>query len=435
MKNLLVLAAATLFATNSFAAEMKWNGSFEWDYAQQSQNDSLDSKDSVANGKDVSTTKSRMHQYRANLGVMGGWEHVEYGVGIRTNAGVANSDYVTANNAADRAIALEQAWGRYVRDFGSLDLAFTFGRQKPAMAWDSEWQTLLDNDVRFDGFGWNFKFGMFGLNAAQYVLGTVTHSATAGGSALASSGSLTSSSYTYTDSSDTNAQTTKHFAMLYAFQPHMTWKFSDEIEAFLAVAYYRWIDEGRTNQIGGGAGVNGNGAGTVPALANRTFRFDNKTQWDFLAQVSLPFNLNFTADYVKANKATYDNVSVSGYTATTGADVSSSAWTLGLTYGKLRKAQDFTIGYAYTTKGIGSMANDFTNDLFKADNTGHTIKVGYAMADNFHLGFRTLMLQEKERIDNTSATNALGAGSAYAGTNANQKMKTNYWELTAGVAF
>jgi hypothetical protein len=58
------------------------------------------------------------------------------------------------------------------------------------------------------------------------------------------------------------------------------------------------------------------------------------------------------------------------------------------------------------------------------------------MADNFHLGFRYLNLNEKERINAVSASTAAnGGGAAYAGANANQKHTTNYWELTAGVSF
>jgi len=419
MKNVIVLAVATLFATSAGAAEMKWNGSAGWRYSQTSQNDSLDSKDNATNNKDVSTTKTKSHQVRANLGVTGGWEHVEYGFGVRTNNN-ASDDYTTVQNNGDRALGIEQAWFRYVRDFGSVDMGLTIGRQKNALATDGQWETLFDNDVRWDGFGWNFKFGMFGFNAAQYVLGAK------------SQGTNQASTYNNTESSDSVATTNSKFQTLFAFQPYMNWKFSDEIEAMIAVAYYKWNYDGQTNQIGGGAGVNANGAGTIAAVANSTFKMDNKAQWDVLANVSLPYNLSLTADYVKASKAQYTTNDVTNYSSATQPEVSSSAWTLGLTYGKLRKAQDFTIGYAYGTKGIGSVINTYTNDKFMADNKGHTVLLGYAMADNFHLGFRWMSLQEKELLNASIATTA---GSAYAGTNAAQKMKTNYWELTAGVAF
>ncbi|MGZ3701284.1 MAG: hypothetical protein ACXVCG_10885 [Bdellovibrionota bacterium] len=443
MKNLIVLAVATLFATTASAAEMKWNGSAGWRYSQTKNDDGLGSLDNVTNGKDVSTTRFKAHQIRANFGAAGGWEHVEYGFGIRTGQ-ATNDDYVTVNQNADRAIGLDQAWFRYVRDFGSLDLAATIGRQKNAMIYDQNWETLFDNDVRWDGFGWNFKFGMFGFNAAQYVLGSVTHAATNGAIAgQPTSSTANASSFSVTDSSESSATGTKHFQMLYAFQPHMNWKFSDEIEAMFSVAYYRWVYEGAANQTGGGVGAQNNGAGnTIPPIASSAFKMDNRSQWDFLANVTLPYNLAFTGDLVKSNAAAYDNQSISGYNGLS-TTVSSTAWTLGLTYGKLRKAQDFTIGYAYGTKGIGSVINTFTNDKFLADNKGHTVVVGYSMADNFNLGFKWMNLQEKERVSTqgTATTGAL-AGNAYgpsaagvAGVNANQKMKTNYWELTAGVAF
>lgn len=439
MKNLIVLAVAALFATNAVAAEMKWTGSAGWRYAQQSINDQLDSKNNATDNKDVSTEKTRMHQIRANLGVMGGWENVEYGFGIRTNgagAGPKNSDWNTVQNGGDQTLGIEQAWFRYVRDFGGLDLAATFGRQKLALATDTQWQTLFDNDTRWDGFGWNFKFGMFGFNAAQYVLGAVNQGAT------------NASTYTYNEATENAAATKSRFNMLYAFQPHMTWKFSDEIEAMFAVAYYKWNSMGLTNTIGPNRNIAN--AGTVPSIAGSTYNMDNKDQWDFLANVSLPFNLAFTGNFVKASKAAYNEASIGNgavYTGATNAadvrrpDVSSTAWTLGLTYGKLRKAQDFMLGYAYGTKGIGSVVSGFSNDVFPADYKGHTVLAGYSVADNFNLGFRWISRSEKERI-NVSNTHANGGGLPYgasaagvAGTNANQQQKVSYWELTAGVAF
>jgi hypothetical protein len=238
--------------------------------------------------------------------------------------------------------------------------------------------------------------------------------------------------------------------MLYAFQPHMNWKFSDEIEAMFAVSYYRWVYEGATNAIGGNTVTqfNANSTGTVPVVPYGSYRMDGNSQWDFLLNLSLPMNFAFTGDFVKANKASYTALSVAGY-AGPSVDVGSSAWTLGLTYGKLRKAQDFMIGYAYGTKGIGSVIDGYTNDKFAADQKGHTVILGYSLADNFNLGFKWMNLSEKERISTTgTATTAGGAGSTYntnsvagtaavntAGTNSNQKLQTSYYELTAGVAF
>jgi hypothetical protein len=77
---------------------------------------------------------------------------------------------------------------------------------------------------------------------------------------------------------------------------------------------------------------------------------------------------------VKANKASYNDTSITGgWASTNNPEVSSAAWTAGLTNGKLRKAQDFTVGYAYTTKANASEINTFANDKFAADNKGHTV--------------------------------------------------------------
>lgn len=440
MKNLIVLAVAALFATNAVAAEMKWTGSTAWRYGQRSLTDNLDSKNNANENKDVSKEYTRAHQMRANLGVMGGWENVEYGFGVRTGgAGTINSDWGTVTNGNDVAVGIDQAWFRYVRDFGGMDLAATVGRQKMALATDSAWQTHFDNDMRFDGFGWNFKFGMFGFNAAQYVIGASNQGGNTG-----------ASTYTYTDATENIATTKSRFSMLWAFQPHMTWKFSDEIEAMFAVALYKWDTRGRTNAIGGGfTRSSATNAGTIPAVSTgSTFNMDNKQQLDLLMNVTLPFNLAFTANYVKGNNANFNEASVANYTGATNAsdvrrpEVSSTAWAAGLTYGKLRKAQDFTLGYSYGSKGIGSVITAYTNDQFPADMKGHTIVAGYSLADNFHLGFRWISLQEKERITTITNTHANGAGLPYgasaagvAGRNSNQKNQSNYWELSAGVAF
>jgi len=58
-----------------------------------------------------------------------------------------------------------------MRDFGSVDFNLTVGRQMNVFAYDKKSENFFDNDVRLDGFGWQFKFGMFGLNLGQYVLG------------------------------------------------------------------------------------------------------------------------------------------------------------------------------------------------------------------------------------------------------------------------
>lgn len=395
MKNLFVLAVAGLVATSANAAEMKWSGGADWRYSQTNSNDSMNSRDAA--GKDTSKSRTKAHQIRANIGATGGWENVEWGVGARTT-NAANEDFVTLQNNGDRGIGFEQAWFRYLKDFGSMDLSVTVGRQKNVLAYDAVSQNLFDNDVRFDGLGWQFKFGMFGLNAAQYVLGS-----NVGGT----------SQVTNTDSTAASNTLNQKFSYLFAFQPHMNWKFTDEIEAMFAVGYYTWRDTSGTNAI------------ASPAATN--FRLENLRQWHFLTGWTLPYNLNLNVEYVMANKQKYDARSVAR-AATPNPEAARSAWSAGLTYGGLKKAHDFTVGYAYGTKGIAAVDNRYTYDKFAADRKGHMFNVGYAIADNFTIGWKGLFLKEKEKIDPAT-------GVTYAGANASRETKTSYWELTTGVMF
>jgi hypothetical protein len=415
---------------------MKWNGSAGWRYNQLDEDDQLASVvtwNAATGTKDISTVKTKSHQMRANIGATGGWENVEYGFGLRTGGGgTINDDYVNAQSGGDRAIGVDAAWFRYVRDFGSVDMGLTIGRQKNALAYDSAWETNYDNDVRWDGFGWNFKMGMFGFNASQYILGSTKNN------------TLNASNFSYSEASQQGSipaasgatDNTAKFAVVYAFQPTMTWKFSDEIEAMFAVGFAKWNATGFTNRTGAGVAAarltnTAANGGSVPAIGQSAMRVNGMSQLDFLANVTLPYNLAFVFDYVKAGKASYNSESIAGFTPTTGTEVGTHALTLGLTYGKLKKAHDFTIGYAFTNKAIASQVGAFSNDKFAPDNKGSTVVAGYSLADNFHLGFKYMRLEEKERMDTITAQ-AIGA---YGGTKANQKMISKYWELTAGVAF
>lgn len=393
MKNLFVLAVAGLVATSANAAEMKWSGGADWRYSQ--------TKSDTGLGGNTAESRAKAHELRANIGATGGWENVEWGVGVRTN-NAANDDFVTLQNNGDRAIGFEAAWFRYLKDFGSMDLSVTIGRQKNVLAYDAVSQNLFDNDVRWDGLGWQFKFGMFGLNAAQYVLG-----ATSGNNGTRDG----ASSVTNTDASQAVAGTNQKFNYLFAFQPHMNWKFTDEIEAMFAVGYYMWRDTGGTNAIT-----------NAPAATN--FRLENLRQWHFLTGWTLPYNLNLNVEYVMANKQKFDARSVGRATAPN-PDASRAAWAAGLTYGGLKKAHDFTVGYTYGTKGLAAVDNRYTYEKFQADRKGHMFNVGYAVADNFNIGWKGVFVKEKEKIDPAT-------GVAYTG---GRNLKVNYWELTTGVMF
>lgn len=438
MKKLIVLAVASLFATSAIAGEMKWSGSAGWRYDGTKYDDNLGATSTaagIANGKNVSQQKIKSHALRANLGVSGGWENVEWGFGMRTGgANATNSDWENVQAARDLGVDVEQAWFRYVRDFGSLDLAATFGRQMNVFASDGWSQQLFDNDVRFDGIGWQFKFGMFGLNASQYVLGAK------------SQGVNGASTHTSTEATKADPTTQSKFNTLFGFQPHMTWKFTDEIETMFAVGYYIWNDDSNTNATGGGYNSNTlNANSTKPAIPNGNgangFRMHNPRQWQFFNTWTLPYKLSAQWEYVMNKESKYSTATLAGYTnGSRNVDVSKSAFALGLKYGDVKKAHDWSVSYVYGSKGIASTINAYANNLVLADNKGHTLNAAYALADNFHLGFKWFSMKEKEKKNVTDVaaagnTSAQTSGVAYAGNQSQQEQATKYMELTAGVMF
>ncbi|RZA00948.1 MAG: hypothetical protein EOP11_17810, partial [Proteobacteria bacterium] len=316
MKHVICLAVASLIATSANAAEMKWSGSAGYRY----ENTSVDS----GLGGNTGTTNNKAHGYRANLGVSGGWENVEWGVGVRTNqvdaAGrsSANDDHVFANGGGNFGIGFEQAWFRYVREFGSLDFSVTAGRQKNVFAYDTVGQSLFDNDVRFDGLGWQFKFGMFSLNAAQYTLGSSGNVAIAG---------TNNSNVTKNDALDaTNGA--QRLTYLFGIQPTMNWKFADDIEAMFGVGYYYWKDSTNTNALGGSNLI-------VPAATNGTagtaaqgYAIDSPRQWQFTTAWTLPYSLSFNGEFVLNRSSNFNGAAAAAF-----PEVSRSAWSAGLTYG------------------------------------------------------------------------------------------------------
>lgn len=405
MKKLMVLAVASLFATSAVAGEMKWTGSTGARYTMLKQDDSLNTKN--ASGKDVSITKSRMWDIRANLGATGGWENVEWGVGARTTNS-AVTDYATFNKNADVGFGIEQAWFRYLREFGSVDFNVTVGRQKTVFANDMHSENFWDNDVRWDGFGWQFNFGMFGLNMAQYIAGAVDNGA-----------ATAASSYSYTDGSSAVPTTQSKFSVLYGFQPHMTWKFSDEIETFFAVGFFKHSGfQGYTNTAPNYSTNTGNSTGVV--------NMDNSRMWQFYNTWTLPYNLTFIGEYVINKEQRYGTVGGAGANAFLNAAADKSALALSLVYGKINKAHDWTLAYTYGSKGLGSVYNTTTKGQWQADNKGHLIKAAYALADNFNVGVNAFFLKEKAHKGST--------GQAFT-TNANEDNKETRYEVVAGVSF
>jgi len=416
MKKLIVLAVAAMFATSAAnAADMKWSGSAGWRFEHTNYDDQLNSKSNVGTtagvaGKDISKQMTRTHAVRANLGVTGGQGNVEYGAAVRTTGATINTDYVSPNNSLDRAIGLSEAWFKYSHDFGMVDMEAVFGRQTNVFAYDAS-QQLFDNDVRFDGFAQQFKFGMFGLNMSQYILGAHTANNTVG-----------ASTYTKTENTEANPNTQHNFSTLIGFQPTMKWKFTDEINAMFAVGYYLWNYDAVANTIGGGY----NSSTLNPNAVTGTVKVDNPKQWQLYTAWDLPFHLGASFEYIM-NKKTFYRYGGATAGEATAIEADNKAWSLGLTYGKVRHAHDWAVGYAYGVKGLASVLGTYSNDKFAPDNKGHTVWAKYALGDNLNIGWRGMFLKEK--------SHKLSTGAPYSGANNTQDQKTNYWELTAGVTF
>ena len=432
MKNLLVLGVASLIATSAMAGDMKWNGSAGMRYQAIGINDGLSSTNTAASGiggtsgSDLSGLSIRKYQIRANLGVRGGWENVEYGVGIRTqgNSGtgnVVNTDFSTFAGATDSTVGLEQAWFKYFNEFAGAKVSVTIGRGAAVFLADGYTENLFANALRLNGLGWNFNYGMFGLNLGQYVLGT------RGGNA---------SYEAYTANSQSSAANKTTFSALYGFQGFGKWKFADEIDTTLALGFYKYsnVNGFFTNWSAGGTSpLSQNTAGNGASVAANTawaLKMDNPQIWQVYNQWKLPYNLMFTGE-IAWNKTVAENTAVANWsTAAATTNARKTAWAISLLYGPamLKKAHDFHVGAAYGVKGIGSVVGATSSPYIAPDNKYIALAGGYALADSFTVGVKAGWLTELEKMNSTT-------GTAYNGANAGQNTKTSLFELNAGVSF
>jgi len=428
MKKLLVLAVACLIASPAFAADLKWYGEAGYRYDQGKIDDSLARENNVREARDVSQQTVKEHQVRARLGVTGGKDHVDYGIGFKTTtAGVVNTDYVYFNNNQDRNIGLDMAYFRYANDWGFGDLSVTVGRSENVFAYDKMNQFLFDNDVSWDGFGWKWKMGNFGINAAQYILGGNT------------AGTVGNSMIIRDAENDANPSNHQKFATMLGVQPNFSFRFTDEIEAMFAVGYYVWNGEdSSTNTVHGHQTMSFINTGLLSTGAavtddNQTFKVGNPHQWQFLVDTTLPMNFGFGFEYIMNKKASYNALgAVAGDANHAMADVKRSAWAGTLSYGKIARAHDWKVAYSYGKRGLASGIDAYSNDRFLADEKGHTVAASYALSDSLSLGAKYMSLKEVSNLDANGNT----PGNAVTSANATGRShKWKYWELTAGVAF
>ncbi|NUM88781.1 MAG: hypothetical protein HUU37_06235 [Bdellovibrionales bacterium] len=406
MKKLIVVAVAALFATSAIAGDMKWGGSSAWRYTDGKYDDGLNNND--ANSKSHSVQKHRQHAVRANFGATGGWKNVEWGVGLRTT-GSANSDYVAfANGSTDTALGFDQAWMRYVTGTSFGDFGFTFGRQMNVFAYDMTTQNFFDNDTRFDGFGFSWNWGSFGFNMAEYFFQGYNR------------GTAGTASYTYTDSTQADNSSSSYFSKMHGFQPHFSWKFSDEIDTKFAFGYY--MVDGDTNFTNSTAGatatINGfvTPSGTV-AFQNGTVTMANPRWMQLYNSWKLPYKLGFSWEYVSNGRKPKFGTSA--------VEMNGKAYAAALTYGSIKKAQDWKVGFTYGKKDVGSVISNFSGGRWLPNNKGWVFNADYGLADNFNIGFKTYRLKN---VDNINSTTGQALSTA-------QSVKTTINELVTSVSF
>lgn len=401
MKRLLLLALVLSFTSTAASAETTWSGSTTWRYRIRANDDGLDTK---VDGKSTSKSTIKDHQIRADLNASGKGEVWDWGVGVRTfeNAG---SEWLTLNSNRDVALSLENGYFRAHKSFWESDWSVTLGRAKTVLLFDTVAQTLYDKDVRWDGLGWTWKKGDFGVNASQYVLGA--RNLGAGGP----------STFTRNESTDSVATTTSGFSMLYSLQPYVKFKLSEVIEGLVAVAYHHGSGmNGYSNTIHGGT------AGTAPVVIPSAVGMDNPRQWHLFTDWTLPYNFRFLGEFVQNKKVFYGSTAIP-------TDVKAQGGALGLTlvYGKIKKAHDWSLSYSYVRKGIGSVITTFTNSNMKPDNIGHLIDGKYALADGLTFGTKVELYREKAKLG--------GTGQPVLAPNQNRRQTQNRYEFYAGVAF
>lgn len=402
----LALAVLSLAFSPVAFAESKWSGGVGWRHLIQKKDDGLNSTD--ASGKNNSKQTVKTHQIRADVNVSNAGEVWDWGFGMRTYSS-PSSEWLTLQQGADRSINIENAYLRPHWDLWNSNFSVTLGRAKTVLFYDSIGQALFDKDNRFDGLGWAWKKDNFGLNLTQYILGA------------RNSGSATSSSYSETDSTKSNAAQQGGFAVLYSFQPHVKFSVSEEIEATFAVGYHVWSGASGmfTNQIHGGSKNSTAGV----AVGNTTdVTLDNARQWHLYTDWTLPYSLKFVGEYVQNKEVFYGTPA-----APTDKKAQNGALALTMLYGKAKKANDFSLSYSYVQKGIASVINTFTNANMKADNIGHLFDAKYALADGFTLGAKVELYEEKAKL--------AGDGLAVPAPNQNRKQTEDRFEFTASMAF
>jgi hypothetical protein len=384
-----------LLSAGSAHAELEWNGSVHTRYLAFNYDDGLSSRD--AQGKDLSLQKLRAWQYRGNIFGKSTWENWAFFAGLRLSNTQVN-DYNAFNQGQNGAVKLEYAAGQYTWRADELSLAVTAGRQGTPFHYDKLAQHAFDNDVRWDGFNEELKWGNLGLIASQFAWGAK------------SQGVMGASTYTKTEASEATAAAQSGFAMLYAFEPYATFRLGDGISTTLAVAYYDWSNAENLNNTLHGGYVSKT---LNPNADTGTVSVSNAKVWHAYNNWSFPYNLHAVGEWT-ANKKTF-------YTGTN-VEADNKSYTVGVGYGTIKNAGDFAFDYFYVSKGLASMPGVIDNGGVKPDNKGHLFYLRYSPWTKVSASVVAYFLEEKAGLD-------------AAGTPSLVHQKQTQWYFVVGTGF
>jgi hypothetical protein len=412
MQKLLLGILLVAVSAPAAQAEMVWSGGAGVRHLIRKLDDGLNSTTTLGSGETKSTSLStnKRWEYRASLGVSNKGEEIDWGIDLRTQPSTSiTTEWVSNGNNADLGIGLAQAYGRFHKNFLDTDWAVTFGRAKTILLYDNLAQTLFDNDVRFDGFGWAIKHGMFGLNLAQYVLGSTSQGTGA-----------STSAYTYTEATQADPQTQSHFAYLFSFQPWAQFRINEEITSTLAVGYHNWSGTGAKETSGWYSNaVHGGTAGTAGDV--NSVVMDNAQQWQVLSDTSLPFNLRFVAEFIHNKKSFYGDRQHIAVPVAANRD----AWAVDVYWGKPKKAGDYGFGYSHGNKGIASVISTYSNGDIAADNISDFFEGKYYLADGLSFTAKAQFHREKAKLG--------GDGQPLTGTNAGRNQTQKRFEFVTTI--
>lgn len=388
------------------AEELKWSAKSGVRFTRRVHNDGLETRNAA--GKDSSKSTNDRYEMRAGLGVSGKAGPVEWGVAVRTQAAATN-EWVQVQSAQDRGIGVELAYGRYVTTLFDGDFLAIFGRQKPLFLFDGVGQILVDSDVRFDGFGWNWKKGNFGLVLTQYVQGA------------RSLGVAGASTFTHTEATDASPDTQGGFAWKLSFQPSYKWKISEDMEAQFALGYHHSTGTSGNSAAGFfNNAIHGGQAGT--AGVTTAVSMDNARQWQALAITTLPWRLRASAEYVRNKKTLYGTRA-----APTNKETDNVAYSIGLAWNKVKSAGDWAATYHFVHKGVGSVVGAYSDGDVSPDLAGHLLGVTYGLAESVNIIGRYLNFHELGKVD--------GNGLSLTGANSKRFQTLRRYDLILGIAF